>query len=231
MSATALSTVQELIENSLFEVLRLELVDKLFLPDITLYTNDAAGQLSWETDLKTIADGGTAIEVISETANDKLDVKKAPRIVMSSGSFLPGALGGDPAKYFVDNGGSFSALVTPDQVTNFYINFHLLSNNTKDERLLNAILALCIPKRGYVPFWSDATERFFVKYLNYYDGPGNIDGAIEKIYAYEIQDVWDREDIEIDAVVAKMTEITLNINIQKYLDGSWGYDTDPLVVT
>ena len=228
MSATLLSTVQELIENSLFEVIRLELVDKGYLPDITLYANDSAGQLQWEVDLKALAN---PIEIMNESASDKMDVKKVPRMVISSGSFLPGALGGDPRKYFRDQGNDYSALVTPDQVTNFYINFHLICNNTIDERILNALLALTVPKRGYVPFWSDLTQNFFVQYLNYYDGVSNVDAVHHKIYAYEVQDVWDREDIEVEASIAKMTEITLNMNIQKYLDGSWGHDTDPLVVT
>lgn len=231
MSATALSTVQELIENSLFEAIRLELVDKGYLPDITTYTNDAAGQIEWETDLKAIADAGTAIEIISERANDKLDVKKTPRIIISSGSFLPGAIGGDPTKKFVDMGDTFSAFTTPHQTTDFYINFHLISSKTMDERILNAILALSIPKRGYVPFWSDATSSFFVKYLNYHEGRDDVDGVIEKVYSYEIQDAWDREDIEVMTNIAKMTEITLNINIQKYMDGEWGHNTDPLIIT
>ena len=242
MSATALTTIQELIERSLFEILRLEIVDKGYLPDIAAtdgelipgpyYTDDQVGWDLWEADIKAIADGakGFAIELFGVGNNESKGVKKTPRIVLESGSFLPGALGGDPRRFFEDQGTDYQALVTPPQTTDFYVNFCLVSNSAAQTRVLNAILALAIPRRGYLPWYSDANKSFFARYLNYYDRTNTDEGIIERVYAYEIPDAWDHEDIEVYTSVAKMAEITLNTNVQKYMDGSWGYDTDPLVV-
>jgi len=235
MSATVLTNVQEIIERSLFEVIRLELVDKLYLPDVSdtgTYPDNATGWAKWETDIKTIVGAkGFAIELFSVGNNEAKGMKKVPRIVIESGNFLPGALGGDPQRYFEDQGDDYKALVTPPQTVDFYINFHLISKDIVQGRILNAILALSIPRRGYIPWYNDGTKSFFARYLNYYDQGDESLGINEYVYAYEIPDAWDREDVEAYATIAKMTEITLNINVQKYMSGEWGSDSDPLVIT
>lgn len=236
MSATTLTNVQEIIERSLFEMIRLELVAKLYLPDVSdtgTYPDNQTGWDQWEADIKTIVDGakGFAIELFSVGNNEAKGIKKVPRIVIESGNFLPGSLGGDPQRYFEDQGDDYKALVTPPQTVDFYINFHLVSKDIVQGRVLNAILALTIPRRGYIPWYNDGTKSFFARYLNYYDQGDESIGVTEHVYAYEIPDVWDREDIEVYAEIAKVSEITLNTNVQKYMDRTWGHDSDPLIVT
>lgn len=232
MSLTALSTAQQVIERSIFEKIRLELVDKGYLPNITSYTNDAAGQIAYNSAIDTIVQTkGFAIELFSTGTNKAKQVKKVPRIVMKSGSFLPGALGGSPSRIYEDQGTSYKALVTPPQTVDYYINFHLVSENIEQERVLAAILALSIQRRGYITRIDDATKSFFAKYLNYYDGDNVDEGITEKIYAYEIPDCWDTEDIVVEATVAKLAEITLETNVQKYYDGTWGSDAGDMIIT
>ena len=235
MSTTALTNIQEIIERSLFERIRLELVDKLYLPDIsdtTTYPDNQGGWDQWETDIKAIADGakGFAIELFNGGTNIAKGLKKVPRIVINEGNFLPGALGGDPSRFFSDQGVYYKALVTPPQTVDYYVNFHLISNTIEEVRILNAILALSVSRRGYLPWYNDATKSFFTRYLNYYDQSNESQGIIEHVYAYEVPDVWDREDVELYSSIAKMTEITLNTNVQKYMDRTWGQDSDPLVL-
>lgn len=231
MSNIPLSNIQSIIERSLFESIRLELVDKEYLPDITNYTNDNMGQIGYESAISSIVNNkGFAIEVISEGSSHTKGLKKPPRIVLNTGSFLPGSLGGDPMRYFEDGGQYYTAKVTPPQTVDFYIDIRLVSDNVNQERVLNSILALAIPRRGYIKYYNDSGKSFFVKYLNYYDGDNQDQGIIEKIYSYEIVDVWDSEDMVSNNLVAKMTEITLHPNIQKYMDGSWGYNTGSIVM-
>jgi len=235
MSTTLLSDIQTIIERSLFEAIRLELVAKEYLPDISdtiTYPDTQVGWTAWEAAIKAVVTAkGFAIELFSTGSPEGKGIKKVPRIVINSGNFLPGALGGDPRRFFSDETTHHKSLVTPPQTTDFYVNFHLVSNSTAEARVLNALLALSIPRRGYLSWYNDSTEKFFTRYLNYYD-QGNVDeGVIEHVYAYEIPDAWDREDIEVDVSIAKMTEITLNTNVQKYMDRVWGYDSDPLVIT
>jgi len=243
MSDTPLTPIQEILERSLFETIRIELVDKGFLPDITAtvnvpvpgtpkYPDTAQGWQLWKTDLQAVATTkGYAIEIFSASSNEGKGIKKVPRITFDSGSFLPGALGGDPNRYFLDKGATYEALVTPAQTVNYYINIHLVSNTIQQARVLNALLALAIPRRGYIKFYNDPTKSFFVKYLNYYDNDNSEVGILDYVYSYEIQDMWDSEDRTVGEPVAKMQEITFNLNLQKYYDGNWGSsDTGDLVI-
>jgi len=235
MSATPLTDIQEIIERSLFHRIRQELVDKSYLPDVSdtgTYPDNQTGWDQWESDIEAIVTAmGFAIEVFSTGSNEAKGIKKVPRIVIESGNFLPGALGGDPRRFFTDEGADFKAKVTPPQTVDFYVNFCLASNTTSQARILNAILALAVPRRGYIPWWNDATKTFFARSINYYDRTNEDEGIIEHVFAYEIPDAWDHEDIEAYASIAKINEITLNTNLQKYEDGSWGHDSDPLVIT
>jgi len=232
MSATPLSDIQTVIERSLFEHIRLELVDKGYLPDVTDYPNTQVGYDDYNQAITDISNGtnGFAIELFNESENTSRGMKKVPRIVMNTGNFLPGALGGDPSPYFSDQGSIYTSKVTPPQTVDFFINFHLISNTVAQQRILNAILALAVPRRGYIPWYSDSDKTFFIRYLNYYDGDDQAEGILEKVYAYEIPDCWDSEDRDLVENVAKINRITLQPNVQKYMDGTWGQDTDPLVV-
>lgn len=234
MSDTALSSIQEIIERSIFEIIRLEIVDKGYLPDIAdtgTYPDTDSGHAQWETDINAIvASKGFAIELFGAGNSQAKGTKKVPRMVIESGNFLPGALGGDPRRYFSDQGGDYQALVTPLQTVDFYLNFCLVSNTAAQSRILNAILALTIKRRGYIPWYSDGVKTFFARYLNYYDRNDEDKGIIEHVYAYEIPDAWDHEDVEVYASIAKLNELTFNINIQKYEDGSWGHDATSMVI-
>ena len=246
MSTTPLTTIQDVIERSLFQDIRQELVDKGYLPDISdtvTYPDTQVGWDQWETDIAAIVTSkGFAIELFSGGSNASKGIKKVPRIVMESGSFLPGALGGDPRRFFNDLATHYEALVTPPQTVDFYMNFCLVSNSIAQARILNAIIALAVPRRGYIPWYNDATKTFFARNINYYDRTDEDQGIIEHVWAYEIPDAWDHDDIDYiipgalpgapgsTNIIAKISEITLNTNIQKYMDGSWGYNTDPLVM-
>jgi len=235
MSATVLTTIQEIIERSLFYAIIDEIVDKEYFPDIrddTTYPDTPQGKIDFDTAVQAvIVSMGYAIEIFSGASNESRGLKKVPRIVIDSGNFLPGALGGDPRRFFEDQGDDYKALVTPSQTVDFYVNFHLISGSIKQSRILNAIIALAVPRRGYIPWYNDETKTFFAHYLNYYDQSNEDEGIIEHVYAYEIPDAWDREDGEVYATIAKMTEITLNTNVQKYMDRTWGHDSTPLVIT
>lgn len=235
MSVTALSTIQEEIERTLFHRIRQEVVDKGYLPDVAddiTYPDTDPGYAQWQSDIDTIVTNmGYAIEIFSAGASESRGVKKIPRIVLNSGSFLPGALGGDPQRYFLDQTTHYQALVTPPQTVDFYADVHLVANTQEQIRILTAILALSIPRRGYIPFNHDSSISFFARNLGYYDGDNEDEGIIEKVYGYEIPDCWDANDVEAYDIIAKINEITLNTNLQKYQDGSWGSDSDSLIIT
>lgn len=235
MSTTSLSNMQEVIERTLFERIRQELVDKSYLPDIAdtgTYPDDDTGWAQWETAISSVVTAkGYAVEVFNAGISEAKGIKKIPRIVIDSGSFLPGALGGDPQRYFEDQGAKYYALVTPPQTVDYYVNIHLVAGSIEQIRILNSLLSIAVPRRGYLPFYNDATSLFFARNIGYYDGDSSKEGIIEKIFGYEIPDCWDAGEVKFNLDIVKMTEITLNTNVQKYMDRTWGYDSDPLVIT
>ena len=115
-----LTSIQEIIERSIFENIRKGLVDLGYLPDILavdiddvpLYPDTEEGMTLYETDLSVIKlTKGFSIEVFNESSNFNKGIKKVPRIILKTGNFLPGVLGGDPQKYFLPTDEGFSSLV------------------------------------------------------------------------------------------------------------------------
>lgn len=234
MSNIPLSNIQEIIERSLFEDIRKEIVDKGYLPDISdvgTYPDSQVGWDQWQSDIDDIVTNqGFAIEIFGVGNNKAKGTKKVPRIVLEPGNFLPGALGGDPRNTFeAADGNTFNILKTPLQTTDFYMNICIVAETIQQLRTLTGILAISVPRRGYHNFYNDPTKTFFARFLNYYDRDDESEGFLEHVYSYEIPDAWDQENQEIGTIAA-INEITFNTNIQKYMDGSWGSDSDPLVV-
>lgn len=242
MSATALSNTQELVERTIYERIRTELVDKGYLPDITLttgqpavlvYPNTTAGKLAFEVAIKAIADSNKkfAIELFNNINSKHEGSKKAPRIVISSDSFLGGELGGDSTRIFRTVGQTFSAYRQPPQTVNYYFNVRIVANNVVEERIATAILSLALPKKGYIPLYNDSNYNLFCRNLNSADISNEEVGLIEKYFAYEVPDLWDMEDELVEANIAKLTEITLHPNVQSYREGTFGYGSDDLVIS
>lgn len=232
MSTTPLSNIQEIIERSIFETIRQELVDKGYLPDITLFPDTIAGEQGYITAMGAIVTSkGFCIDIFNESSNFDKGQKNNPRIVIKSGSFLAGELGGNPTEYYIDKGDHYTSKITPPQTSNFYINIHLVAKSIEQVRVLNSILTLCLPKRKYLKWYTDPTSTFFIMNINYFELDDNNIGINEKVYVYEIPDCWDMEDITVRENIAKMVEITVNPMLQKYIDGNIYYTSDPLVVT
>lgn len=232
MSEIPLSSVQEIIERTVFERIRQELVDKGYLPDVTDYSDDQAGYSAYQLAQESIVSSkGFSIDVFNTSSSFEKGIKKVPRIVINSGSFLPGDLGGAAGKQFFDQGSFFKAGISPPQTSNFFLDISLVSANVIQERVLNSILAIAVPRRRYLPFYNNAEKSFFIRYLNYNVDDSDAHDYLEKIYTYEIPDCWEHEEEITDDGIAKISEITMNVNIQKYMNGSWGSDSDPIVVS
>jgi len=230
MSSTALSNAQETIERSLFEVIRKELVDKGYLPNILIYPDTEQGYADYNIAISNIvALKGFAIELFNEGSNLAKGIKKVPRIVINTGNFLPGALGGDPQRFYLDQGQNYQSLVTPPQTVDFFVNAHLISGTVEQERILNSLIALAIQRRGYVPFYDGTNNTFFCRYLNFFHIDDQDTGLMEKVYAYQVSDCWDTEDRVIERNIAKITKINLHPNVMKYIDGIWGETAVPSV--
>lgn len=227
MSNIPLSDIQELIERSIFEAIRKEVTDKGYLPDITLFPETAQGASDYFLEIPgIIANKGFIIEVVNESSNFDKGIKSVPRIVIKTGSFLSGDVGGDPLGYFERSDIGYNAKITPPQTSNYYLEIHLVSNTTEQERILNAILSLVLPKRKYLKFYNNLNKSFFIRHINFSEMDDTDHGIIQKVNYYEIPDCWEHEDIITRTNVSLITRIDLNVNLDKYYTGTLTvYDT------
>ena len=243
MSLIPLSIIEEQIERSIFEAVREELVDKNMLPDITTF-NLATGQNAWETALQVLKGSNThgwVAELFGVSGYQTKNTKKVPRIVIDSQQFLPGELGGDTTRIYQQPvpgpNNPFNGLARPPRSADYYFNLHVVTNKTDQLRKLQALLAIALPRRGYIKFHFEAMPTFsgnlFIQQLAYTDYPQTEEGVMEKIYRYVITDVWEQECIVQlqttgpqagqPVVYAPIDEITITPEID-------GNATDPLVV-
>jgi len=198
---------------------------------VTVTNDQVVGGISQPTISKALSDGvtgyaalvaeyisiksskGFAIEVFSHSPADKKDQKKAPRIVLVPGSFLPGALGGGQITQFeLKENGNFTPYKLPPQTVDFFINIHLVSNSTRQARILHGIVALALPRRGYIPLRDDSTIKFHAENISYTPAEILVEGMKEDIYTYKISDIYDVAKIE-SSEVAKIEEITIETEL------------------
>tara|TARA_R110002020_G_scaffold54690_5_gene152279 strand:- start:5881 stop:6576 length:696 start_codon:yes stop_codon:yes gene_type:complete len=230
MSSIPLTTVQEVIERSLFERLRTECVDKGYLPDITTFPETPTGNTDYIAAIKTISDSakGFAIEPFQNSSSQAKGMKRVPRIVINPQPFMEGALGGDSSRVYQLNGTTYDAKVLPPQTSEYYFNVHLVSSSATQMRILNAIMSLSIPVRGYIPFYNNSNFNFFVRKLSGYNAPQTDEGIQETVYRFQVPDVFEVEDNIVATGIAKLNKITLDNKVQDAKGGT--YNTDDLIV-
>ena len=77
-------------------------------------------------------------------------------------------------------------------------------------RIMNAILALALPRKGYIPLWNTSpVQNVLTRYLTNNVVSTEQEGIIEHVYRYEIPDVWEIEDKLVNGNVAPLAQITL----------------------
>ena len=218
MSQTPLSDIEEYLERTVFHAVRQEIVDKGYLPNILsgAYPQTPTGQNQWVTDVAVIAHGSKkfAIEIFNSASPEARGTKKAPRIVIDSQGFIPGELGGDSSRfyYFDTINNVYYGKVRPPQTSNYQFNVRLIALTIQQIRVMNAIIALSLPRKGYIPLWNTSPEqRIFTRYLGNVQVIAEQEGIIEQVYKYEIPDVWEIEDIVVSSNIVPLAQITLHL--------------------
>jgi hypothetical protein len=213
MSSTPLSNIEEVAERSLYQRLLTECVDKGYTPNLqntSTYPDTPAGFAALEaayTNIKTVK--GFSIEIFNYSKGQAKNYKKVPRIVINTQNTLPGALGGDLDRHYTKNAGTYYASVLPPQTSDLYVDIHLISDNVLQHRVLNAILALAIPRRGFIPMYDDPTTNLFVRYISYLEIQDKETGLIEKVYRYEIPDIFETDGHVVATGISPLKTMTV----------------------
>lgn len=214
----ALNNIQERIERSIYEAIRLQLVAGGYWPDETLvdYSNNTT---AWENAIKAItASKGSAIEPFGSSQSFSKKTKATPRIVIIPRRFMPGDIGNPVSPVIVaseDNPGFYSEVVLPQLTVDLFLDINLVSSSAKQERILNAILHAALGTRRYLKFYDQADKKFFIKQYNYYDIPDPDQGIEEKVYCYQVCDLY-LEPTQVNIpVVPTIKEITIETALAK----------------
>jgi hypothetical protein len=187
---------------------------------IYIYYDDSVGIALYEAaKVAVVANKGFMVDVFGVGSSRAKYNKKIPRIVIIPNQVLPGALGGDNNPIYVPQGidplapTHFDKMYTPPQTIDLTYDFHLVSSTAEQSRVLSNILAIAIPKRGYVPIINDTVKRFFAESFSYRNMPNPGDNIMEDIYMYKISDVYETNNIISDESIIPINQITIDTDI------------------
>lgn len=216
-----LSTLQQRVERSIFEAIRLVLVANGYLPNIrdtVRYPVDGNGkptalaQAHWDADMATIVTTkGFAIDLFGASSTSSKLAKKVPRIVIESRRSMPGDTGAPPPGVYIPEGANINKIMLPLSSTHFQMDIHLISDSIDQDRVMNAVLSKALGVRKYIHYWDDVTEKLLVLQYNYFDLPDPQDNITEKVYSYEIPDLYDFTDDDV-TIVPKINQITMELS-------------------
>lgn len=219
MSNLPLNNIQEIVERSIYSIITQECIDKGYTPDIfdtVTYADDEQGQLKLEEAKRVIiADKGFTIGIYNNSDVPSKGYKKSPRIVILSENFAigqigAGAMGYNPNEVAEGDNPEFSLVEFPAHLHDFSFKVHILSDNVKQERILNSIIANSLPSLGYIDvFGSTTKEKFFIRNTSFMDLGFLSQEIMEKVYRYIIGDIYLTYDTIINPKVAGLNEITI----------------------
>lgn len=224
MPLPALSDTQEKVERSVFEVLRLALVEYGYLPDVTTFPNNAAGESAYNAAKKSIKTSkGFCIELFGVGSQKDKYLKKVPRIVISRRRFSPSSEIGAPSNYYFESGGTLSDGTQKNYIKKRGINnilegyYDIIISNSqaKADRVMNAIAHQVLPGIGYIPYHGNTAdgkvnERFFMDFVGQYENHDDEDGVHNYFLTYRIPDLCLFNPITIDSDTAPIKCITLD---------------------
>lgn len=215
--------IQELIERSLYEKLRLKLVSLGYTPDITLYANTDAGYAAYKAALLAIKNSnkGFAVEVYGTGSIVSKGQVHTPRIVMDWGGFFEGEIGNSPEIESVKVGNVFHEMRSDLSTYEGIINFILVAETTAQERFIHDTFRQVLRSKSFITYYDSTPGSFLIiqDSLVKTSTPG--DGLKEWIYTFNIPDINFNEITKVAE-----TSPTILFNIQLALE--LGIITDPV---
>lgn len=224
-----LSNLEEVLERSIFHVIREKSVAEGYTPDIKNHdisngddTVATAARLAFESDAADIViEKGFVVDIMGAANNQSRGEKKVPRIVIDTKSFQPGILGGDTTPVYELVNNVFVKSSESSLASDFFYNIYIVAGTIKQLRVLTAIVAAALPRRGYIKNYLEQNIQYsgniLVKFLSSSDSPDLPEGILEKIFSYESPDVFESLPKIIPTIVGgkefdivKINDIQLN---------------------
>jgi hypothetical protein len=148
---------------------------------------------------------------------------------------LPGSIGGAPDRVYTPIYGndplhpeSFAVGQLPPQSTDFQYSVIMSYESAAQRRVLFQLLALALPKRGYIDFYNDPTQKMFVRQTNYFEMSDPDQGLKDSIFKYTVEDIYEVESYPpydpyyLAHTVKPIKEITVELNPNPEEEGPTG---------
>lgn len=214
-----INNVQERVERSIFEAIRLKLVAHGYIPDVNSFAQTPVGNTAYTAAMQAIVTGGQpdSIEVYNNGSQQSKAVEVVPRIVCVTRRIMPGDIGKRVDNRYTLNPLDPDAIVDtepPYESSNLHIDIEVISKSARHDRILHAILAEAIGgTMGYVNVYDTKTnERFFIRQFNFYDLPDMENGLLKRVYSYEVPDIYLTDGMNIPNP-SLIKQITAQLNI------------------
>jgi hypothetical protein len=210
------------IARSIYHAIREEVEALGYIPNKTDYSDDDAGVLAYNNAVKAIkAIKKYAIEVFGHGSSESRYEKTVPRIVITLRKHLPGNIGGDYAPFFEAVGGdplapdSYIQKKQPPLTSSLEFEIFMVTESATQDYLMTQILAAVLPKMGYIKFYDEPTDAFFIEQTGFYENPAPQQGVREKVYLYSVPDVFEIPDQIEESDIGVIKSIEVDTKIQK----------------
>jgi len=206
--------VQELIERSIYEKIRLALVSEGLTPDIVTNNTDTL----YNAALQAIETSkGFSVELFGSSSVESKGERKYARVVLDWVLFTEGDIGTTPeVVYTKQEDGSFSKTVNHISSYEGLLAVAVVCNNIQEVRAINSILRENLPSKSYVPYYTGSGNFLILQESSVKVSQTN-DPLQEWVYTYLIPDIFFGLDIAKTGEVTEITSITIETELSNHL--------------
>lgn len=215
----------DLLKNSVFlkitrsieKALYLKLLEQGYTPDRSIFGVNSfdesfdvsfQGYVDKKTDIKNRK--GFCVDLFGHGASMDRGIKLVPRMVITGLGFSPGSVGNDKTPYYKKNGqGKYDQLIGPIFSSNFRFELELSSNKTAQDVFMEAVRAFVLSNFEQVVVYDQPQDSFLVQYTFPRQMPEFQQGLIQRIYTYEVVDVFENLPITLNTEIARLKSIII----------------------
>lgn len=206
------------INRSIEKALYLTLLEQGYTPDRSIFLGNSfdssfdptfSGYLDLKANIK--ARKGFCVDLFGHGASMDRQAKLIPRMVITGLGFIPGSVGNDKTPYYKKNDhGKFDKLVGPIFSSNYRFELELCSNKTAQDMFLEAVRGFVLPNFEQISVYDQPQDSILIQYSSPRQMPDFGQGLIQRIYTYEVIDIFETMPITISTEIARVKLITIN---------------------